>query len=79
MAGQWVRIENAAGGAFRGYLAVPASGSGPGIVLLQEIFGVTEHIRDMAEEYAADGYEVLAPALFDREQPGFEADYGGDG
>ena len=50
-----------------------------GVVLVQEIFGVTEHIRDMAEEYARDGYEVLAPALFDREHPGFEADYGGEG
>jgi len=50
-----------------------------GLVLVQEIFGITEHIRDLAEEYAADGYEVLAPALFDREHPGFEADYSGDG
>ena len=33
----------------------------------------------MADEYARDGYEVLAPALFDREAPGFEADYGGEG
>lgn len=49
-----------------------------GVVLVQEIFGVTEHIRDMAEEYAGDGYEVLAPALFDREEPGFEAGYTGD-
>ena len=50
-----------------------------GLVLVQEIFGVTDHIRDLAEEYAADGYEVLAPALFDREHPGFEADYSGEG
>ena len=50
-----------------------------GVVLVQEIFGVTEHIRDMADEYARDGYEVLAPALFDREAPGFEAEYGGTG
>ncbi|WEK44563.1 MAG: dienelactone hydrolase family protein [Candidatus Sphingomonas colombiensis] len=46
-----------------------------GVVLVQEIFGVTDHIRDMADEYAADGYEVFAPALFDREHPGFEAGY----
>ena len=44
---------------------------------MQEIFGVTEHIREMADEYAGDGYEVLAPALFDREHPGFEAAYSG--
>lgn len=50
-----------------------------GLVLVQEIFGVTDHIRELCDEYAADGYEVLAPALFDREHPGFEADYTGEG
>ena len=45
-----------------------------GLVLIQEIFGVTDHIRELADEYAADGYEVLSPALFDREHPGFESD-----
>jgi carboxymethylenebutenolidase len=48
-----------------------------GLVLIQEIFGVTDHIRELCDEYAADGYEVLSPALFDREHPGFEADYTG--
>ena len=48
-----------------------------GLVLVQEIFGVTEHIRELCDEYAEDGYEVLAPALFDREHPGFAADYSG--
>jgi carboxymethylenebutenolidase len=48
-----------------------------GLVLIQEIFGVTDHIRELCDDYAADGYEVLSPALFDREHPGFEADYSG--
>jgi carboxymethylenebutenolidase len=48
-----------------------------GVVLVQEIFGVTEHIREMADDYASEGYEVLSPALFDREHPGFEASYSG--
>ena len=48
-----------------------------GVIVVQEIFGVTDHIREVADGYAADGYEVLAPALFDREQPGFEASYTG--
>lgn len=48
-----------------------------GLVLVQEIFGVTDHIRELCDEYAADGYEVLSPAIFDREHPGFEADYTG--
>ncbi len=46
-----------------------------GLVLIQEIFGVTDHIRELCDEYAADGYEVLSPSLFDREQPGFQCDY----
>ena len=48
-----------------------------GLVLVQEIFGVTDHIRELCDEYAADGYDVLSPAIFDREHPGFEADYNG--
>jgi carboxymethylenebutenolidase len=48
-----------------------------GLVLIQEIFGVTDHIRELCDEYAADGYEVLSPALFHREAPGFECDYTG--
>jgi carboxymethylenebutenolidase len=48
-----------------------------GLVLIQEIFGVTDHIRELCDEYAADGYDVLAPALFDREHSGFEAGYTG--
>jgi carboxymethylenebutenolidase len=46
-----------------------------GLVLIQEIFGVTEHIKELCDGYAADGYEVLGPALYDREAPGFEASY----
>lgn len=56
----------------------PATGARRGgLVLVQEIFGITDHIRALCDEYAAEGYEVLAPALFDREHPGFEADYSG--
>ncbi len=44
-----------------------------GLVLIQEIFGVTDHIKDVAASYCAEGYEVLAPSLFDREEPGFIA------
>jgi carboxymethylenebutenolidase len=57
--------------------AQPLAARKGGLVLIQEIFGVTDHIRELCDEYAADGYEVLAPALFDREHPGFEADYTG--
>ena len=46
-----------------------------GLVLIQEIFGVTEHIKEQCDLYAGDGYEVLAPSLYDREQPGFAVSY----
>ncbi len=46
-----------------------------GIVVIQEIFGVNHHIRDMADRYAAAGYAVIAPALFDRAERGVELGY----
>jgi carboxymethylenebutenolidase len=57
---------------FEGYLAVPASGKGPGIVLLQEIFGVNQVMRDIADGYAAKGFTVLCPDLFWRQEPGIQ-------
>ncbi|BEP56151.1 dienelactone hydrolase family protein [Variovorax sp. V118] len=57
---------------FRGYLALPASGRGPGIVLCQEIFGVNAYVREVADLYAQEGYVVLAPDLFWRMEPGVE-------
>lgn len=50
-----------------------------GLVLVQEIFGVTDHILDLAASFAAEGYEVLAPSLFERRAPGFQAAYDPDG
>ena len=76
MAGQWIEISAADGsGTFRGYLASPASGKGPAIVLCQEIFGINEYIRDVADYYAEEGYVVLAPDLFWRIKPGIELGY----
>ncbi|MDD1417063.1 dienelactone hydrolase family protein [Dolichospermum sp. ST_con] len=58
------------------YLAKPtAAGSYPGIVVLQEIFGVNVHIRDVTERIAQLGYVAIAPALFQRQSPGFETGY----
>jgi carboxymethylenebutenolidase len=57
------------------YRVRPAGARRGGLVLIQEIFGVTEHIMELCDGYAADGYEVLAPALYDREHPGFQASY----
>ncbi len=59
-------------GAFAGYLASPASGRGPGIVVIQEIFGVNAVMREVADGLAAHGYFALVPDLFWRLEPGVQ-------
>jgi carboxymethylenebutenolidase len=71
---QWIDIE-AGDGTFGAYLSLPRGGKGPGIVLIQEIFGVNQHIRNVADQYAADGYVVLAPDLFWRHGQRIELAY----
>ena len=51
-------------------------GATRGVVIVQEIFGVNSHIRSVVDRYAALGYRAIAPALFDRAEPGVELDYG---
>ncbi len=46
-----------------------------GLVVVQEIFGVNQHIRNVCERFAAQGFAVVAPALFDRARPGVELGY----
>jgi len=55
---------DANGSTAAGYLAVPASGTGPGVVVLQEWWGVDDHIRSVCDRLAADGFVALAPDLF---------------
>jgi carboxymethylenebutenolidase len=57
---------------FEAYHVVPPDARRGGLVLVQEIFGVTQGIRELADGFAEDGYEVLAPSMFDRSEPGFE-------
>ena len=78
MAGKMIKMTMDDGAEIAVYHAEPDRERRGGLVLIQEIFGVTDHIRELCDEYAADGYEVLAPALFDREAPGFECDYTGE-
>ncbi|NJL09327.1 MAG: dienelactone hydrolase family protein [Calothrix sp. SM1_7_51] len=62
--------------AIAAYLAKPSTpGYYPGIVVLQEIFGVNDHIREVTERIAREGYVAIAPALFQRIAPGFETGY----
>jgi carboxymethylenebutenolidase len=57
------------------YRADPAGAPGGRVVVIQEIFGVTSHIRNVCDRLAAAGYAAIAPALFDRIQPDFESGY----
>ncbi|MGI9602331.1 MAG: dienelactone hydrolase family protein [Acidimicrobiales bacterium] len=68
-------------GSFAGHVALPPSGSGPGLLVLQEIFGVNTYIRSVCERVAEMGYVALAPDMFWRQEPGFvvEPDQGEEG
>ena len=76
--GSAVGIALPDGGEMGAYLALPPSGKGPGIVLIQEIFGVNSAMRRAADEFAAAGYVVAVPDLFWRLSPGVELGYSED-
>jgi carboxymethylenebutenolidase len=74
--GEYVSITARDGsGTFNAYLARPAHGSGPGMVVIQEIFGINEYVRRTADRFAEEGYVVLAPDLFWRIEPGIDLGY----
>ena len=73
-----IKINSFDGGEFDAYVSLPASGYGPGIVVLQEIFGVNQYLRDVADWYAAHGFVALVPDLFWRIKPGIELTDKGD-
>ena len=62
---------------FDAYVARPAGQPIAGLVVIQEIFGVNQHIRSVADGYARDGFLTVAPALFDRVERGVELSYDG--
>lgn len=57
------------------YRADPPGTPKGGLVVIQEIFGVNHHIRNVCDRFAADGYASIAPAIFDRIEPNFETGY----
>lgn len=70
--GEVVQLESARDGfAFDAYRATPTDARRGGLVICHAIWGVTPHLRDLADGFAEDGYEVLVPSLFDRFQKGF--------
>ena len=76
IATQKVTLQVADGSSMNAYVARPAEeGKFPGMIVLQEAFGVNAHIRDVTERIAREGYVAIAPELFHRSAPGFEGTY----
>jgi len=67
-----VTVKAADGGTFSAYCALPKTGRGPGVLVIQEIFGVNAVMRGIADHYAAQGYVALCPDLFWRQEPGIQ-------
>ncbi len=76
MTGRTIEIEARDGGRFNAYLATPAAGRGPGLLIEQEIFGVNRSLRAVADLFAEEGYVCLVPDLFWRLEPGVDLGYG---
>lgn len=70
--GRMIDIQANDGGKFSAYLAEPASGKGPGLIVIQEIFGVNEPMRTLCDQYAEQGYVAACPDLFWRQEPGIQ-------
>lgn len=72
---EFITLSVGDGSSMRAYVARPEGAPRAGILVFQEIFGVNEHIRDVAERFAREGYLAVAPELFHRTGPGFESGY----
>jgi carboxymethylenebutenolidase len=73
--GQTIRLQASDGYDLSAYEASPAGKHRGGLVVIQEIFGVNEHMRRVTDGWAADGYYCIAPAIFDRAKTGVDLDY----
>lgn len=73
--GSMVELRAADGFKLSAYRAVPVGASKGGLVVLQEIFGVNHHIRNIADRFAGLGHTAVAPALFDRTERGIDIGY----
>jgi len=82
-AGTMIELKGDAGFALGAYRVSPsdcgAKANGNGLVLVQEIFGVTDHIKELCDGYAGKGFEVIAPSMYDRGEKGWQSDYSGPG
>lgn len=76
---KWVKLKASDGFVFNSYVAEPVAKPKGGLVVVQEIFGINPHMRSVTDRFAAEGYLAVAPAIFDRGQPGIELAYNKDG
>ena len=73
--GETIQLTAADGHTFDVYKAMPSGTPKGAILVIQEIFGVNSHMKEVADSYAAEGYAVMAPALFDRAEKNFDVGY----
>ena len=67
-----IKVISLHGNEFGAYCAHPESGTGPGLIVIQEIFGVNANMRKICDDFAAQGYLAICPDLFWRQQPGIQ-------
>ena len=77
--GKHIQLTAQDGFTLNAYTAAPGTETDAGIVVLQEIFGVNHHIRNVTDRFAGEGYFAIAPGLFDRVRPGIELGYDDSG
>jgi len=76
--GQDIRLKASDDFELGGYRADPSGAPKGAVVVIQEIFGVNHHIRSVCDRLADEGYVAIAPAIFDRIEPGFTSGYSPD-
>ncbi len=75
MSTSWMSVDSASGESFKAYVSLPPAGFGPGLLVIQEIFGVNEHIKAVCDQYANDGFVAVAPDIFWRDKPLIDFSY----
>jgi carboxymethylenebutenolidase len=76
---EWIELKASDGHHLKAWQAKPAGAPKAALVVVQEIFGVNNHIRNVTERFAKEGYLAVAPAMFDRYERDFETGYDQDG
>jgi carboxymethylenebutenolidase len=71
----WIELKPEGAGPIRAWRADPNGRPRGGVVVVQEIFGVNSHIRNVADKFAAEGYLAVAPAIFEHVEKDFEVGY----